>query len=188
MEVPTFSGIAASCAQVAAPAMDAIRQYTGELYSETVEFEEAGAAPTRPGFTEKVCLANYSDSSVSTQPESGNPPLRRTFHLQIALRLGDDAISAAGRHIDKACENFDECDFNSEIADESFDGSAFTSSNTAITMFRVRNAIISVSVDGADASSQPGEASQDPEISALAPGARVVAEAMAGDTAAFLVS
>ncbi|WP_280420769.1 hypothetical protein [Nocardia carnea] len=185
---PAFTGIVASCAEVAAPAMNAVQAYTGELYSEAVEFEESTPGQTRPGFTEKRCQASYVAPASPPASHSTNSPIRRVFYLRIAVRLGDDPVAAAERHIDSACESADECRITTGIGDESFDATVVTSFSTAMTTFRESNAIVSVAVDGANYSSRPGELSQDPDISDLAPGARAVAEAMVADLGAFLVS
>ncbi|MEV3961223.1 hypothetical protein AB0M34_10040 [Nocardia sp. NPDC050193] len=180
-----FRGIAGTCAEIAAPAMDAIRDYTGDLFSDTAEFEETGAPSTAAGLTTKECRATYAAVAAPAAPRAPYPPSRRVFHLRIALRDGEDALRAAERDFVSACASVD-CRVTTGMGDESFEGSVEGSSNTAVTMFRSRNAIVSVTVDGADFSARPGEHGHEAEISELAPGSRTVAQAMAADLDAFL--
>ncbi|MFI2233746.1 hypothetical protein [Nocardia testacea] len=182
---PVFRGIADSCAEIAAPAMDVIRAYTGELFSDTTQFEETGAPSTAVDLTTRECRATYAASAAPAVPATGFPPSRRVFHLRIALRGGDDALEAAERDFDSACASVD-CRATTGIGDESFEGSVEGSSNTAITMFRSRNAIVSVTVDGSDFSSRPGENGRSAEISELVPGSRTVAQAIAANLNAVL--
>ncbi|NUP28635.1 MAG: hypothetical protein HOQ44_18430 [Nocardia sp.] len=182
---PVYRGIAGSCTEMAAPAADAVRAYTGELFSAAVAFEEAGAPSTSPDLATKECRAIYAAEAAPAASPATGPPRRRVIHLRIALQVGESALQAAERHFDTACASVD-CRITTGIGDESFEGAVEGSSATAVTMFRTGNAVVSVTVDGSNFASGPGGSDRAAEISELAPGARAIAQAMAADLGAVV--
>ncbi|MGW1739073.1 hypothetical protein ACWCPQ_09710 [Nocardia sp. NPDC001965] len=182
---PVYRGIAGSCTEMAAPAADAVRAYTGELFSDAVGFEETGAPSTSPDLTTKECRAIYAAAAAPAASPSTDPPSRRVIHLRIALQVGASALQAAERHFDTACASVD-CRITTGIGDESFEGAVEGSSATAVTMFRTANAIVSVTVDGSDFTTRPDGSDRSAEIAELAPGARAIAQAMAVDLGAVV--
>lgn len=177
-----FSGISDSCAKLTAPAMNAVREYTGELFSAAVEFEDSSSQPSGADRPVKVCSAAYVAPGTPAQPQSTNAPLRRVVTLAFEVHLGDDPVISAKRHFDRARENTKGS--TTGLGDESFDGSGGTTETTAVTAFRKSNGYVDVSVSGSNASGQKGKANPNAELSDLTPGARAIAKALADNIGA----
>lgn len=177
-----FSGISDSCAKLTTPAMDAIREYTGDLFSAAVEFEDSTGQPS-PDRRVKVCSAAYVAPGTPAESQSTNGPVRRVVTLAFEVHLGDDPINSAKLHLDRARDN-SEGSATTGLGDESFDGSGSTTETTAITAFRKSNGYVDVSVSGSNASGQKGKANPNAELSDLTPGARAIAKALADNIGA----
>ena len=179
---PMFGGLADSCAQVAAPAMAAVRAHTGALFSDAVEFEDETAGISRPEAPVKVCTAKYQQ----VDPWSAGAPLQRIITLSFSLRLGDNAVAAAERHFDRALDD-SEGTATTGLGDESFE-SWGAPEDTAVNAFRSSNVFVSAAVWGSNMSEREGIGGPRAGRSEVEPGARAVAEALAADLDAVLTS
>jgi hypothetical protein len=177
---PMFGGLTDSCAQVAQPAMGAIRAYTSDLFSDTVEFEDESARLSRPERPVKVCTAEYQ----KIQPWSAGAPLHRTITLSFSLRLGDDGVEATERHFDRALAD-KKGSVTTGLGDESF-VSWGAPDDTALSVFRKSNVYVSVAVFGSNMSDREGISGPRAGRSEVEPGARAIAEALAADLGAVL--
>ncbi|MCX0274634.1 hypothetical protein NLM24_28885 [Nocardia zapadnayensis] len=179
---PMFDGLADSCAQVAEPAMGAIRAYTGALFSDAVEFEDESAKLSRPERPVKVCTAEY----WRTEPWSAGAPLLRAITLSFSLRLGDDAVEATKRHFDRALADT-KGSVTDGLGDEYFE-SWGAPDDTASSVFRKSNVFVSAAVLGSNMSDREGIGGPRAGRSEVEPGARAIAEALAADLGAVLTS
>lgn len=179
---PMFGGLTNSCTQVAGPAMDAIRSYTGALFSDTVEFEDESAGLSGPEAPVKVCTAQYQ----KIEPWSAGQPLQRTITLSFSLRLGDDAVEATERHFDRALDATKGSE-TTGLGDESFE-SWGAPDDTASSAFRKSNVFVSAAVFGSNMSEREGVSGPRAGRAELEPGARAIAEALAADLGAVLTS
>ncbi|WP_156426045.1 hypothetical protein [Nocardia jinanensis] len=177
-----FGGLTDSCAQVAAPAMSAIRAYTGALFSDAVEFEDESSGLSSPEKPVKVCTAEYQ----RVEPWSAGEPLHRTITLSFSLRLGDDAVEATERHFDRALDDT-KGSAATGLGDESF-VSWGAPDDTALNAFRKSNVFVSAAVFGSNMSDREGISGPRAGRSEVEPGARAIAEALAADLGAVLAS
>jgi hypothetical protein len=175
-------GWADSCAQVAEPALGAIRAYTGALFSDAVEFEDESAGLSRPERPVKVCTAEY----WRTEPWSAGAPLLRAITLSFSLRLGDDAVEATKRHFDRALADT-KGSVTDDLGDEYFE-SWGAPDDTASSVFRKSNILVSAAVLGSNMSDREGIGGPRAGRSEVEPGARAIAEALAADLGAVLTS
>ncbi|WP_459545548.1 hypothetical protein [Nocardia sp. X0981] len=179
---PMFGGLPDSCAQVSAPAMDAIRAYTGALFSEAVRFEDESAGLSTPETTVEVCSARYQ----KVEPWSAGQPLQRTITLSFSLKSGDDAVAATERHFDRA---FDAAKGSAPtgLGDESFEAWG-APDDTASNAFRKSNVFVSVAVFGSHMAEREGISGPRAGQAELVPGARAIAEALAANLGTVLTS
>lgn len=179
--VPEFSGITDSCAQAAAPAMDAIRDYTGELFNETVEFEDESGSYFNSDAPVKICKATYVDTGAS---QSAGSPLKRVITLSISLELGDDPVGASRSHFLRAYEDMNG-GATTALGDESFE-SWDAIDDTALVAFRDSNVYVSTAVAGWNWSEQKGIGGPPAADSEVQPGAQKIAAALAENLGSVL--
>ncbi|MFD0364780.1 hypothetical protein ACFQZZ_25350 [Nocardia sp. GCM10030253] len=179
VETPLFSGMSDSCAKLAAPAMDAIRQSTGNLFSADVAFEDEGNQPaSEPGQSVKVCGALYLASPIHVGTHLMNAAERRFITLTFSLHSDDDAVASA-KHQFGFVRDQVKGRTTSGLGDESLEGANGSVKVTrAITAFRKSNAVVDVAVSGLDSSGK------DVEVSELEPGSRSIARALADNIGA----
>ncbi|MFE7800369.1 hypothetical protein [Nocardia sp. NPDC057440] len=179
METPLFSGISDSCAKLAAPAMDAIRQSTGKLFSADVAFEDEGTQPAlEPGQSIKICGALYLAPPKHVGTNLIIAAERRFITLTFSLHSDDDAVASA-KHQFGFVRDQVKGRATSGLGDESLEGANGSSKvNRAVTAFRKSNAVVDVTVSGLDSSGK------DVEVSELEPGSRSIARALADNVGA----
>ncbi|WP_039823034.1 hypothetical protein [Nocardia testacea] len=179
---PMFGGPAGSCAQVAEPAMGAIRAYTGALFSDAVEFEDESAGLSRAEMPVTVCTAEY----WRIEPWSAGAPLHRTITLSFSLKLGDDAVEATKRHFDRALGDT-EGSVTDGLGDECFEAWG-TPDDTTVKVFQKSNVLVSAAVLGSNMSDREGIGGPRAGRSDVEPGAHAIAEALAAGLGAVLAS
>ncbi|MEV6426369.1 hypothetical protein [Nocardia sp. NPDC051463] len=181
VEAPLFSGMSDSCAKLAAPAMDAIRQSTGKLWSADVAFEDEGNLPaSEPGQSIKVCGALYLAPPTPVGTRLITAAERRFITLTFSLHSDDHAVASAKHQLDFVRDQVKGRTTYS-LGDESLEGANGSPKVTrAITAFRKSNAVVDVAVSGLDSSGK------DVEVSELEPGSRTIARALADNIGAAL--
>lgn len=179
---PMFGGPAGPCAQVAEPAMGAIRAYTGALFGDAVEFGDESAGLSRPEMPVKVCTAEY----WRIEPWSAGAPLHRTITLSFSLRLCDDAVEATTRHFDRALGDT-EGSVTDGLGDECFEAWG-APDDTAVNVFRKSNVLVSAAVLGSNLSDREGIGGLRAGRPEVGPGARAIPEALAAGLGAVLAS
>ncbi|MGW0177763.1 hypothetical protein [Nocardia sp. NPDC003345] len=179
---PVFAGIADSCAVVAAPVLDAVRHFTGPLFSDSVRFEDSSEHLSRPRQPVKVCRADYA----ATTPWTSGAPISRTITLSISLHLGDDAAGAAAAHFDRARENVQGSP-TIGLGEESY-AAWGAPADTATSAFRTGNAFVTAEVFGTNMSGREGIAGPRAAREELEPGAAAIGRALASGLGSVLTS
>lgn len=179
---PVFTGITDSCAVVAAPALEAVRRYTGPLFSDAVRFEDESGGLSGPQQPVKICRAQY----LVTAPWTAGAPMSRTITLSVSLQLGDDAAGAAEAHFDRALENVRGTP-TIGLGDESY-AAWGAPADTATSAFRTGNAFVTAEVFGTNMSGREGIAGPRAARGELEPGAATIGRALAAGLGSVLTS